>query len=342
MPRSGKTCTRAAPATIQASQHNDRVITVRVRCPADLSAAVQRVLTDTSSTSAVAVYRDASVAPAGDVIEADIARASANEVVDRLMSLGVQDRGTLELNPVGTYISRPGLRAEEAAGADSEDAVVWSEVIARAYGESRITWNFLSFMVLATLLAAIAILTDSVVLIVGAMVLGPEFVAVASLGLGLVRRRPHLLRQALLTLTAGFGIAIGITAVLAAVVRMSGVVDTERLAPDLQPATSFIYQPNGWSLSVAVIAGAAGVLALTSRKSDALVGVFISVTTIPAAGGIALALAYGQWQEVGGGALTLTVNLAGLALAGWATLAVQQVVFSRSRARRARRRPARP
>ncbi len=57
-------------------------------------------------------------------------------------------------------------------------------------------------MVLATLLAAIAIVTDSVILVIGAMVLGPEFVAIAALGVGLVRRRANLFRQALRTLAS--------------------------------------------------------------------------------------------------------------------------------------------
>jgi uncharacterized hydrophobic protein (TIGR00271 family) len=316
------------------------VITVRVRCPAELSPRVQEALAGVATASAVAVYRGAGLIPAGDVFEADIPRSSANEVIDRLIGIGVAREGSIELIPVGTYVSRPGLAAEERAGIDSEDTVVWSEVIERAYGESRVTWNFLAFMVLATLLAAVAILTDSVILVVGAMVLGPEFVAVASLGIGLVRRRPHLLRQALRTLAIGFAVAIALTAVVALAARLGGVPGVVRLAPDLRPATAFIYDPNGWSLLVAVVAGAAGVLALTSRKSDALVGVFISVTTIPAAGGIALALAFTQWPLVWGGVLTLVVNLTGLALAGWATLALQQWVLSRSRARRARRQPA--
>ena len=49
-----------------------------------------------------------------------------------------------------------------------------------------------------------------------------------------------------------------------------------------------IYTPDKWSFIVALIAATAGVLSLTSRKSGALTGVFISVTTVPAAGNIAL------------------------------------------------------
>lgn len=71
---------------------------------------------------------------------------------------------------------------------------------------------------------------------------------------------------------------------------------------------------------MAFIAGIAGILSLTSAKSGALVGVFISVTTVPAAGNLGLALALGDGAEVGGAAAQLGINLAAIVLAGILTL----------------------
>ncbi len=315
------------------------MITVRVCCTSDLTAAVVDVFEAIPTLSTLAVLEGALRRPPGDIVEADVARESANTVVEALHDLGVPREGSIQLLPVATYVSRSGLTAEERAPIDEADAVVWAEVVERAYSDSRVTWTFLSFMILATLLAAIAIITDSAILVIGAMVLGPEFVAVAALGLGLVRRRPHLFRQALRSLAIGFGVAIAVTAAVAALAGLAGVPDVGAIDPALRPGTGFIYYPNGWSLTIALIAGAAGVLALTSARSGALVGVFISVTTIPAAGSIALSLAFAQWTEFRASTLTLVLNIAGMALAGWATLALQQLVLSRSRARRARRRP---
>lgn len=319
------------------------MITVRVCCPTALSAQVQQVLADTPTVSSRAVYPGASQVPAGDIIEADIPREAANGIVEALIALGVQEQGSIQLLPVGTWISRTGLAAEHKAPGEGADAVVWSEVIERAYSESRLTWTFVTFMVLATLLAAIAIVTDSVILVIGAMVLGPEFVPIAALGLGLVRRRPHLFRQALRTLALGFCISILATAAIALVARSVGAITLDDITAGSRPGTSFIYSPNAWSLVIAIIAGAAGVLSLTSAKSGGLVGVFISVTTIPASGNIALALVFGEWHEFWGSLANLVINIIGMALAGWLTLALQQFVWqrvSRSRARRAPRRPA--
>ena len=90
------------------------------------------------------------------------------------------------------------------------------------------------------------------------------------------------------------------------------------------PFTQFISDPDFLSFFVAFVAGAAGMLSLTSAKSGALVGVLISVTTIPAASNIAVAAAYGDWSEARGAALQLGLNLAGIVLAGVLTLFVQR------------------
>lgn len=87
---------------------------------------------------------------------------------------------------------------------------------------------------------------------------------------------------------------------------------------------------------MAVIAAAAGVLSLTSAKAGGLSGVFISVTTVPAAGNVGLGLAFGVGSAVWGSSLQLAVNIAGMTLAGWATLTFQQRVWARLSARRAR------
>ena len=67
-----------------------------------------------------------------------------------------------------------------------------------------------------------------------------------------------------------------------------------------RPGTDFIYSPDKWSFIVAVIAAAAGALSLTSAKVGGLSGVFISVTTVPAAGNVALGIAFGVQAEIWG------------------------------------------
>jgi uncharacterized hydrophobic protein (TIGR00271 family) len=217
--------------------------------------------------------------------------------------------------------------------------VVWAEVVQRSYDDSELNWTYLSFMSLATLLASIAIVLDSQVLVIGAMILGPDFGPVAALGVALVRRRWTLLRLAVRTLLLGFGAAIACATVFALSARGLGWITTTDITA-ARPGTAFIYTPDKWSFIVALIAAAAGTLSLTSAKVGGLSGVFISVTTVPAAGNIALALAFGAGGELWGSALQLIINLTGMGLAGWATLTVQKIVWSRISLRRTRPTPS--
>jgi uncharacterized membrane protein len=49
----------------------------------------------------------------------------------------------------------------------------------------------------------------------------------------------------------------------------------------VRPVADFINSPSLFSIVVAVLAGVVGVVSLTESRANALIGVFISVTTIP-------------------------------------------------------------
>jgi len=84
-----------------------------------------------------------------------------------------------------------------------------------------------------------------------------------------------------------------------------------------------ISRPDVTALVIAVLAGVVGMLSLTEARSGALIGVLVSVTTIPAIGNMGAAAAFGEWAEVAGAAVQLLVNVTGLVAAGSVTLVVQ-------------------
>jgi len=311
------------------------MLNLRISSPSERTDDVLRVLRADPGVSSLAVVRGASLRPVGDLVMADVAREAANDVVEGLRELGIHLTGSLHIEPVSTWLSQEGYEAEQRTPGSGADSVVWAEVTQHAYEDSELNWTYASFMTLATVLAAIAIVLDSQILVIGAMVLGPEFGAVAALGVALVRRRTSLLWLASRTLVGGFVIAIAVTtAAILAARGLGWVTPADVTAP--RPGTEFIYSPDKWSFIVAVIAAAAGVLSITSARTGGLSGVFISVTTVPAAGNVALGLAFGAGHEVWGSTLQLLINLSGMALAGWVTLALQHMVWARMSARRAR------
>jgi len=314
------------------------VLTVRVSAPAALADQAEAILRDGPSLVTLTRERGASLEPVGDVLVALLERDAVNDIVRSLTELGIPHEGCILIQDPGTWVAARALEVERKS--PDADNVVWPEVVEQAYEQSRITGMFLAFMIMATLLAAVAVITNSPILVIGAMVLGPEFMAVIALGLALVRRQPTLLRQAIRTLIVGFAVSIVATMAFVAVARWVGLVSHDDFYSP-RPNVAFIYSPNWWSLLVAVIAAAAGVLAITSSRSTGIIGVFISVTTIPASGNVAVAAVFGDWQQVGGSAAQLGINIAGMAVAGWLTLEIRQVMstrVSRALARRERRR----
>ena len=99
---------------------------LRVVSPSSLTDAVLEALDSDPAVTALTVVRGAAVRPVGDVVEADVAREAANDIVDRLVNLGVQREGTLHLDEVTTWISRPGFDADRRTPGSSALCVVTS------------------------------------------------------------------------------------------------------------------------------------------------------------------------------------------------------------------------
>jgi uncharacterized hydrophobic protein (TIGR00271 family) len=315
------------------------MIHLRLVVPPDRTARALSTLESVPSVCNIVRLERAARRPDGDLVLCDVAREDASLVVEALCDLGIDEDGSIALEEVDTAISRVAKEAEKAAVGAPADAVVWEEVDERTAESGELSFTFLAFMVLAALIASIGIMTDSQILIVGAMVVGPEFGPLAGLCIALVQRRPSLALRSLLALAVGFSLAIAATFVSTAALRATETAP-ERLSAADHPATLFIASPDVFSFLVALFAGAAGILSLTTSKSSALVGVLISVTTIPAAANVGVAAAYGNWGDCRGALAQLLLNLGGLVLAGTATAGAQRLVYARRHDRFVRERAA--
>lgn len=308
------------------------MIHLRILVPKDLAERVLDMLCTAAAVTSVVHLEGVARKPQGDAIFCDVAREDASVILDALKELDVHHRGSITVEEVDTAISDVAAQAQKAAAGLPSDAVVWEEVESRASEDTELGGAFVAFMVIATLIAAVGVMTDSPILIIGAMVVGPEFGPLAGLSVAAVHRRRDLAKRSFVALAVGF--PVGMTIAFLATLALR--------AADIAPATiehrsltEFISHPDEFTVIIALLAGVAGILSLTSAKSGALIGVLISVTTIPAAGNAAVAIAYGDFHEWRGAAEQLSLNLVLITTAGMATLYVQRRLYD-ARQRRQR------
>jgi uncharacterized hydrophobic protein (TIGR00271 family) len=290
------------------------------------------VLERSPSVSSVAFLEGAARRPAGDLILADVAREDASVVISDLRDLGIADEGSISLEEIDTQISEHADRAVEHAKGAPADAVVWEEVEARTNESVELSATFLAFMVIAALLAAVGIYQDSAILIVGAMVVGPEFGPLAGFCVALVHMRGRLAVRSGLALAIGFPLAITAVYLATLLFKATGLF-AEDFSQEDHGFANIISDPDFFTFFVAACAGTAGMLSLSTAKSGALIGVLISVTTIPAAANIGVAAAYQDGEAWRGSVAQLAINLGSILLAGAAVLYVQRLLYLRRKER---------
>ena len=299
---------------------------VRVVCPPGSAGRLAKSLAADPGVRNLVVLPGAARRPVGDAVQFDLVTASANRVLEQLRALPASDRGSVVIETVDAAITTPAERPARSIGWNSESAPVWEMVEARIRSGGVYPPSFFILLVAAGLIGAVGILTNSQILIVAAMVVGPEYGAIMATALGFSKKDLRPVVAGLCALALGFAMASAATLLFGMIIRWSGHTPAAYEA-GVRPVADFINSPNLFSIVVAVLAGVVGVVSLTEARANALIGVFISVTTIPAAADIGLSAAYASWPQVRGAAVQLLVNVVLLIAVGAGGLSLQRFIW---------------
>ncbi|MET8101726.1 DUF389 domain-containing protein [Streptomyces sp. NPDC005236] len=311
------------------------LIHVRMVSPARLTDAVTALLAGDPRVVNLVVQPGIARKPDGDALACDVLTGGANDVLRGLRELRLDEVGSIVIEPVDMAFAGHAVREGAARLGVLGRAPVWEEVEARIRAQGTYAPSFYLYLVVAGLIGAVGIVTNSQILIVAAMVVGPEYGAIVSVALGIDRRSGRRVREGLTALTAGFALAIAVTFLFGLVIRGFGL-ESRAFDLNVRPVSRLISTPDFFSVAVATLAGIVGVVSLTEARTSALLGVFISVTTIPAAADFSVSAAFGSWTEARGALIQLLINVVVLIVVGTLTLRGQRAVW-RMAGRRERR-----
>jgi uncharacterized hydrophobic protein (TIGR00271 family) len=284
-------------------------------------AATTAFLLDHDGVTNVTVVPDAVRQPLGHLVMFDVAREASNEVLHVLQEMRIHHEGSISVSHTHLTISADSDRARRLAPGEAANTVVWREVETAIQDGASWSPTYAAYFVIAAVIAAAGLLTDSPILIVGAMVVGPEYGPVAAMSLGIERRTWSQVMHAAWIGAAGSALAVGAAGLMTVVMILTGSVDGDLHVGDL-PLSGFVTHPDEFAVIVALAAGVAGMLAMAFERSGTLVGVLVSVTTIPAIAAIGVSAALSDWDDVGGAVAQLGINLLCLLISGIVTLRV--------------------
>lgn len=179
---------------------------------------------------------------------------------------------------------------------EEEKEAVFAEISAGSHP----TREFFIMLVISAVIAAVGLLTNSVAVIIGAMLVSPLLIPVIGISLGAVKGDFSLFRTAIEAEAKGIAIVIALVVVLTLLVPNASITSEILLRT----------HPTPLDLVVALASGAAAAYALSKKSIGAtLPGVAIAVAVMPPLSVVGIGFALRRPEVALGGALTFLANI---------------------------------
>ncbi|WP_380679038.1 TIGR00341 family protein [Salinigranum sp. GCM10025319] len=256
------------------------------------------------------------------IVSFPLPTGAVEPVLDDLREAGLERDSFTVVIDAETVVSRrfEKLQEEYEENEADTDRISRDELTARARDMAPALVTFVVMTLISTVVATAGLLVDSPAVVVGSMVIAPLIGPAMATSVGTVVDDEELFDRGVRLQVLGGVLAVAGAAAFAFVVRWSSIVPLtatevfaigevrERLSPDVL------------SLAVALGAGVAGALSLSTGVSSALVGVMIAAALVPPTAVVGIGIAWGRPTAVVGSAILVLVNFVGINLAALAVL----------------------
>ncbi len=170
-----------------------------------------------------------------------------------------------------------------------------------------VNFDFLLLVFLSTIVAGIGLIQNDVAIIIGAMVIAPLLGPNLALSFAAALGNKKLFIKAVFANIVGLSLTLFVSAVAGFFIEAATVLNST----ELMSRTNISYA----SIGLALAAGGAAVLSLTTGVSSALVGVMVAVALMPPAVALGLTIGNAQWNLAFGTSLLLATNIVCINLA---------------------------
>lgn len=182
---------------------------------------------------------------------------------------------------------------------------------------SRLNFDFLMLVLLSSIVAGIGLIQSDVAIIIGAMVIAPLLGPNLALAFGAALGDKSMISNAVKTNFVGLGFTLLISAAAGHFIPEANIESST----ELMNRTNVNYA----SMFLALAAGGAAVLSLTTGVSSALVGVMVAVALMPPAVALGITIGNQKWDLAYGTTLLLATNVVCINLAAVAVFRLKGI-----------------
>ena len=205
----------------------------------------------------------------------------------------------------------------------SPKPLVSTRTIEKVSKQARLTSSYLVFMATAGVLAAVALLTNSVPILIGSMVIAPALPPLGLVSLAIVAKKPKLALTGLKTAFLGFSLAMVFAMLTTRLLNVTNVIPAETNLLNKELLYERV-KPGWYSVVAAIAAGIAGSIALIKQKTDTLVGVVAALALVPAIAAAGIAFLSKNPIMGFGGLFLLAINVGFIIISGVLTVIIMR------------------
>ncbi len=279
-------------------------------------------LRDRPGVAGVALYRGVAAGSGGDVLAVDLTNDAALGVLAHLDRTGLLEAGSVTVSEPSVVVSAGEARPLEEEGNEA----AWEEMGSLMRRESNLSANYLLLMGLAGAIAAVGMVTDTLHVVVGAMLVAPGFAPLLRIAFSLLGPRRDTWAG---VKSAGVGyLALALGAALGMAVALALHGNTAADLPRLH-WVGYWSRVEATGVVTSLLAGIAGGVVTSSRQTVFATGVMVALALVPGMALVGMGLGSGNPGVALGGLARWAVEALCVLTGGGATLAAKRWLLHR-------------